>query len=369
MDFTWKELQTVLIVVAVVVAVLWMQRTTRKAAQNAHLSSPPPPPDDEPRSRAPGKDGDHTGARKPSAPAEAPRLFETARATAEALPPGDGPREGGIRLDRGAEGDASPDAPRSLVAHFIARAEVNRPDGIATQRVAVVPPLATFTLVTGAGPMPGVAAAFAGDGVRDGIAAAHRSDGADLLPPSAETLVRVLQTANEKLHAFIATRPELEGSIASAVAVAFTADTAIIAHVGAERVYRGRDGQAEPLTRDHSLVNDFIRMKNITDEAEQRDLRRNAPHRHVIVRALGPKESVDVEVTEHPLRAGDRFLLVTKSVGDTLEDASIPDDEMRKLLDAGAPLEPLCARLLAKAAHLDPLQNHAAIVIAIENGG
>ena len=323
MDLTWKELQTVLVIVAVIAAVLWAQRKTRK----------------------------------------------TPRATAEALPPGDGPREGSIRLDRGNEGSADRDAPRGLVAHFITRAEVNRPGGVATQRTAVAPPLATFYLVTGAGPMPGVAAAFAGDGVRDGIAAAHRCDGADLLPPSPETLVRALQTANEKLHAFIGTRPELEGSIASAVAVEFSTDTAIIAHVGAERVYRGRDGQAEPLTRDHSLVNDFIRMKNITDEAEQRDLRRSAPHRHVIVRALGPKESVDVEVTEHPLRAGDRFLLVTRDVGDALEDAPIPDDEMRALLAPGAPLEPLCARLLTKAAHLYPEQNHAVIVIAIESGG
>lgn len=55
-----------------------------------------------------------------------------------------------------------------------------------------------------------------------------------------------------------------------------------IGHVGDSRCYRVRAGQIKLLTRDHSLVNDYITaIPNLTDE-QKADLPRN-----VITRALG----------------------------------------------------------------------------------
>src|SRR5690606_9593896 len=63
-----------------------------------------------------------------------------------------------------------------------------------------------------------------------------------------------------------------------------------VAHVGDSRVYRIRDGHIEQLTEDHSLLNDYKKMKHLTEEEIA-----NFPHKNVIVRALGMKETVKVD--------------------------------------------------------------------------
>jgi protein phosphatase len=65
-----------------------------------------------------------------------------------------------------------------------------------------------------------------------------------------------------------------------------------------------RDGQIAQLTEDHSLINDYIKMKRMTAEEAA-----TWPHKNVIVRALGMKDSVQVDVhTEQP-RLGDCYVL------------------------------------------------------------
>ena len=52
-----------------------------------------------------------------------------------------------------------------------------------------------------------------------------------------------------------------------------------IAHVGDSRCYRFRNNKLEALTEDHSLLNDYIKMKRLTQEEID-----NFPHKNVIVR-------------------------------------------------------------------------------------
>ena len=73
-----------------------------------------------------------------------------------------------------------------------------------------------------------------------------------------------------------------------------------IGHVGDSRVYRLRDGKLEQLTEDHSLLNDYIKMKRLTPEEIG-----NFPHKNVIVRALGMKETVKVDMLFEPPALGD----------------------------------------------------------------
>src|SRR5690606_23813510 len=64
-----------------------------------------------------------------------------------------------------------------------------------------------------------------------------------------------------------------------------------IAHVGDSRAYRVRRGDIEQITRDHSLVNDYLAaMPDMSDE-QKRELPKN-----VITRALGMQEAVQVDV-------------------------------------------------------------------------
>ena len=81
-------------------------------------------------------------------------------------------------------------------------------------------------------------------------------------------------------------------------------DGVYIAHVGDSRVYRIRDGNLEQLTEDHSLLNDYIKMKRLTAEEIA-----NFPHKNVIVRALGMKDTVKVDTRFEQPQRSDVYLL------------------------------------------------------------
>ena len=77
-------------------------------------------------------------------------------------------------------------------------------------------------------------------------------------------------------------------------------DKFYIAHVGDSRCYRIRGGGIQQMTRDHSLLEDYKDAKPNMSEEEQR----NFPHKNVITRALGMRETVQVDVLapRHPGR-------------------------------------------------------------------
>ena len=102
------------------------------------------------------------------------------------------------------------------------------------------------------------------------------------------------------------------------VAIYFLDDTVIIGHVGDSRVYRYRDGRLSQLTEDLSLINDYINMKRVTvEEAE------SWPHKNVIVRALGMKENVAVDVVTEAPRVGDCYLMCSDGLSGMLSDAQM----------------------------------------------
>jgi len=79
---------------------------------------------------------------------------------------------------------------------------------------------------------------------------------------------------------------------------------AVTAQVGDSRIYRVRAGCVEQLTEDHTLIAWQLKQGLITaDEA------RRSPHKHVITRAVGNREYVQVDTSLVKLEQGDRFLI------------------------------------------------------------
>jgi protein phosphatase len=119
----------------------------------------------------------------------------------------------------------------------------------------------------------------------------------------------------------------------------------LTAHVGDSRVYRIRDGQIEQLTEDHSLLNDYKKIQQLTPEEEAA-----FPHKNIIVRALGMKEHVAVDVREDPPKPGDVFLLCSDGLNGEISDAEM---------------------LAGVTAHPDSLEDavEALIQLACEHGG
>lgn len=112
-----------------------------------------------------------------------------------------------------------------------------------------------------------------------------------------------------------------------------------VAHVGDSRCYRIRDQRIEQLTEDHSLLNDYRKMKRLTDEEIA-----NFPHKNVIVRALGMKDTVKVDTRFEQPMEGDIILLCSDGLSGPLDDPQI-----RELVGTNGDLSQISARLIAAA--------------------
>ena len=128
-------------------------------------------------------------------------------------------------------------------------------------------------------------------------------------------MTTAIMLANLEIHEKAQREPDKKGMGTTAVCVYFLDDTCVVGHVGDSRVYRMRDGKLTQLTEDHSLINDYIKMKRVTEEEAEK-----WPHKNVIVRALGMKESVQVDIIAETPKVGDVYLLCTDGLSGELTD-------------------------------------------------
>ena len=147
-----------------------------------------------------------------------------------------------------------------------------------------------------------------------------------------------------------------KGMGTTCVALYFLDDHLIIGHVGDSRCYRARGTELTQLTEDHSLINDYIRMKRVTPEEAE-----NWPHKNVIVRALGMKESVQVDIfTEQP-RAGDTYLLCSDGL-----TGMIKDDQIQHILMTEKDLDRAADRLISAANEEGGVDNISVVLARVE---
>lgn len=97
---------------------------------------------------------------------------------------------------------------------------------------------------------------------------------------------------------------------------------AIVGHVGDSRAYLWRGGGLRQLTEDHSLLNDYLKARRLTPEEIE-----SFPHKNVIVRALGMKESVEVDLLRVPVEEGDVVLLCCDGLS-----GMVPDERIAELI-------------------------------------
>ena len=112
--------------------------------------------------------------------------------------------------------------------------------------------------------------------------------------------------------------PSKKGMGCTVDAIYFSQGRFFIGHVGDSRIYRIRGSQIQLLTEDHSLLNDYKRMKAMSGEEAQ-----NFPHKNVVVRALGLSAQVFVDILVEEYQLGDLYLLCSDGLCDMLDDATI----------------------------------------------
>lgn len=139
--------------------------------------------------------------------------------------------------------------------------------------------------------------------------------------------------------------------------VNFIGEDALVAHVGDSRVYRIRNGQMTQLTEDHSLLNDYIKAKKLTPDEIA-----NFPHKNVIVRALGMKETVLVDLSRHTLQAGDVYV----SCSDGLS-GMVTDEELLEVINTVPDLQEAVTVLINKANEAGGVDNITVVVTRIDS--
>ncbi len=154
-----------------------------------------------------------------------------------------------------------------------------------------------------------------------------------------ERMIAAVKFANHRIYDSAQREARQKGMGTTIVCMLGVRDGVHIAHVGDSRLYRIRDGQIELLTEDHSLLNDYVRVKNLTsDEAS------SFPHKNVIVRALGMKDAVKVDTRFEQARHNDLFLLCSDGLS-----GPVPEREMLDVILSAPDLHAAVLRLINHA--------------------
>lgn len=169
-------------------------------------------------------------------------------------------------------------------------------------------------------------------------------------------LITSIMLANLEIYERAQRDAQCKGMGTTVVAIYFLDDTAIVGHVGDSRVYLFRDHVLSQLTEDHSLINDYIKMKRVTAEEAE-----NWPHKNVIVRALGMKETVQVDILTETPRIGDCYLLCSDGLSGMLTD-----ERMARILDSSSDLDQAVQALIDAANEEGGIDNISVVLARIE---
>ncbi len=176
------------------------------------------------------------------------------------------------------------------------------------------------------------------------------------LSPLENMMNASVKLANMKIFEKSESDVKFKGMGTTIVAVAFRDGEISMAHVGDSRIYRLRDKTLTQMTEDHSLLNDYKKMANLTEEEIE-----NFPHKNIIVRALGMKENVEVDVQSCMAEPGDVYLLCSDGL-----NGEITDNEMEAiLLTHRDNMEAACTRLIEDACANGGKDNVTAILVEV----
>jgi len=116
-------------------------------------------------------------------------------------------------------------------------------------------------------------------------------------------------------------------------------DRVTIGNVGDSRTYLFRDGKLRRVSKDHSLVMRLVDIGQISEE----DIYTH-PQRNAVLRSLGDKLDVEVDIFSERVRPGDALLLCSDGQWEMVRDA-----EMERMLARPDDPQQICEQLVAAA--------------------
>jgi protein phosphatase len=172
----------------------------------------------------------------------------------------------------------------------------------------------------------------------------------------ANCLLSSIRMANRAIYDMAQGRADYAGMGTTIVAVMGLGDRMAMAHVGDSRIYRVRDGKIAQVSKDHSVVQMQLDRGIITPEEAA-----DSQYRHMITRALGLKDSVEIDLAEEPAAVGDILLLCS----DGLSDLVTAEEMLEAVTGNAGGLEAACQALVDLANEKGGVDNITAMLVEV----
>lgn len=149
---------------------------------------------------------------------------------------------------------------------------------------------------------------------------------------------KAIEAANELVRRKASEEADLEGMGTTVVAATCIGKYLQVANVGDSRLYV-MNKDIKQITRDHSLVEEMVRMGGLGKEEA-----RNHPDKNIITRAVGANDTIEVDFFTVELEEGDHVLMCTDGLTNMLED-----EEIRMILSGARDIVEGAQELVAAA--------------------
>lgn len=165
-------------------------------------------------------------------------------------------------------------------------------------------------------------------------------------------LGKAIETANERVIELSKENENLEGMGTTVVVATCMGKYLRVANVGDSRLYVIGE-KITQITKDHSLVEEMIRMGGIDREAA-----RNHPDKNIITRAIGATDNVKIDFFNVELKQGDIILMCSDGLTNMLED-----EEIRMILNGQRDIVEKAEELVKSANNNGGKDNIAVVLI------
>lgn len=188
------------------------------------------------------------------------------------------------------------------------------------------------------------ASRFAVNAVRESIGASQETNPIKLIRDAIELANRgILRESDE--------HEEMRGMGTTIVVTTIIDRYAYTANVGDSRLYLLGDSLKQ-ITKDHSLVEEMVRLGEIT-EAEAR----NHPDKNIITRAVGATPNVDIDFFDYKVEPGGMILMCSDGLSNMVED-----EDIRRILRRTISIEDK-ARVLVETANENGGKDNIAVIL------
>lgn len=176
----------------------------------------------------------------------------------------------------------------------------------------------------------------------------------------ADFLLSSIRSANRAIFNAAQERREYANMGTTLVALLAHAEHVTLAHVGDSRIYRIRNEEIVQISRDHSLVQEQVNRGLMSQEEAH-----TSTLRHLITRALGLKDAVEVDLREETALPGDTFLLCSDGLSDLVED----EEMLATVREHAGDLNSACQALVDRANYKGGDDNITAMLVRAQARG